>query len=242
MKDTLIRLAEKYNNPIYFQTDPIIFPKHFFELYKNGKSNIQDVEISGIIAAHLAWGRREMIVRDCKIALDEMNWKPYEYIKKGNFKCENCSLHRTVKWSEFAIICNNLRSFYDSHESIEELEPDSIRTKIFNQNSNKKAANKKIHMLRRWMVRNDGIVDLGIWNKTSPVDLIIPLDVHVHRVAMEMKITSRKSADLSTALEITQYLKEVFPEDPCKGDFALFGYGIDNKKKYFEEDTVDKLQ
>ncbi|MFA6895534.1 MAG: DUF2400 domain-containing protein [Bacteroidales bacterium] len=242
MKDTLIRLAEKYNNPIYFQTDPIIFPKHFFELYKNGKSNIQDVEISGIIAAHLAWGRREMIVRDCKIALDEMNWKPYEYIKKGNFKCENCSLHRTVKWSEFAIICNNLRSFYDSHESIEDLDPDSIRTKIFNQNSDKKAANKKIHMLRRWMVRNDGIVDLGIWNKTSPVDLIIPLDVHVHRVAMEMKITSRKSADLSTALEITQYLKEVFPEDPCKGDFALFGYGIDNKKKYFEEDTVDKLQ
>jgi len=230
MKDTIISLAEKYNNPLYFQTDPIIFPKHFFELYKKGKSNIQDVEISGIIAAHLAWGRREMIVRDCKRALDEMNWKPYEYIKKRNYKCESCSLHRTVKWSEFAIICNNLRSFYDSHESIEELEPDVIRTKIFNQNSDKKAANKKIHMLRRWMVRNDGIVDLGIWNKTSPADLIIPLDVHVHRVAMEMKITSRKSSDLLTALEITQYLKDVFPEDPCKGDFALFGYGIDNKK------------
>jgi hypothetical protein len=43
-------------------------------------------------------------------------------------------------------------------------------------------------------------------------------------------ITSRKSTDLSTALEITSFLKEIFPTDPCKGDFALFGYGITHKK------------
>lgn len=26
------RLAEEYNNPRYFQTDPIAFPKHFLQL------------------------------------------------------------------------------------------------------------------------------------------------------------------------------------------------------------------
>jgi uncharacterized protein (TIGR02757 family) len=77
-------------------------------------------------------------------------------------------------------------------------------------------------MLRRWMVRDDGIVDLGIWKNIDKKDLIIPLDVHVHRTALKLGITQRKSADYKTALEITDFLKKVFPEDPAKGDFALF--------------------
>ena len=72
------------------------------------------------------------------------------------------------------------------------------------------------------MVRNDNIVDLGLWKNTNPADLIIPLDVHVHRAALELGITARKSADIVTATEITNYLKSIFPNDPCKGDFALF--------------------
>lgn len=31
---------------------------------------------------------------------------------------------------------------------------------------------------------------------------------------------------LNNARTITAALAEVFPEDPCLGDFALFGYGI----------------
>ena len=84
-------------------------------------------------------------------------------------------------------------------------------------------------MLRRWMVRRDGKVDLGLWHDCSPADLIIPLDVHVHTVAREMGLTNRSSADLNTALEITSELKEIFPGDPCLGDFALFGYGVTRK-------------
>ena len=77
-------------------------------------------------------------------------------------------------------------------------------------------------MLRRWMVRRDGAVDLGLWKNISPAELIIPLDVHVHRNALELGITSRKSTDYKTAEEITEYLRQVFPSDPVLGDFALF--------------------
>jgi hypothetical protein len=76
------------------------------------------------------------------------------------------------------------------------------------------------------MIRRDGKVDLGIWNGFSPCDLLIPLDTHVHQVALELGITSRRCADMKTVIEITEYMKNVFPEDPCLGDFALFGYGI----------------
>ena len=32
--------------------------------------------------------------------------------------------------------------------------------------------------------------------------------------------------DIVTACAITSSLNEIFPGDPCKGDFALFGYGV----------------
>ena len=83
-------------------------------------------------------------------------------------------------------------------------------------------------MMRRWMVRRDGKVDLGLWTNTDPADLLIPLDVHVWQEATALGLTSRKQKDIVTVKEITAALEEVFPGDPCKGDFALFGYGIAN--------------
>ena len=221
--------AAKYNDPIYFQEDPIIFPKRFAEMYARGEADLKDVEVAAVIAAHLAWGRRAMIVRDCGRALDEMGWKPYDYVMKGCYRCEPCSLHRTVMWSEFAAICGALKAFYEANDTLEHLSPDQFRTNIYCRKSDPSAANKKINMLRRWMVRRDGKVDLGLWRDSSPADLIIPLDVHVHTVAKEMGLTSRNSADIRTALEITNELSEIFPGDPCLGDFALFGYGVTRK-------------
>lgn len=222
-------LAEQYNKEEYFAGDPIIFPKHFARLMESRKYTLQDVEIAAVIAAHLAWGRRDMIVRDCKRAFDEMGWEPYRYVMAGIYRDEDISLHRTIKWSDFAAICTRLKEFYTHNSTLEILSPDEFRVKVYGQKSDPKAANKKIHMLRRWFVRNDGIVDLGLWKNSSPDSLIIPLDVHVHRSALNLGITSRNSADITTAKEITEFLKEAFPGDPCKGDFALFAYAASNK-------------
>lgn len=219
-------LALRHNDEKYFIQDPIIFPKHFSRLYKEGKATLQDVEISAVISAHLAWGRREMIVRDGNRAFDEMGWRPFDYVNKGVYRDDNLSLHRTIKWSEFASICRRLKEFYTRHDTLEILTPDQMRTDIYGQKSDMKATNKKIHMLRRWMVRDDGKVDLGIWKNISPKDLIIPLDVHVFNSAVKLGITTRKSPDYKAAMEITNYLLEVFPDDPVVGDFALFSYDM----------------
>lgn len=240
------KLAQEYNCEEYFKTDPIIFPKHFYRLLlgKEGlfpmikseyKYSLKDVEIAAVIAAHIAWGRRDMIVRDTTRAMDEMGWQPYRYVMEGVYRDEDKSLHRTIKWSEFAQICGRLRKFYSKSESLEPLSADEIRVRIYGQKSNPKMANKKIHMLRRWMVRGDGIVDLGVWKNSSAADLIIPLDVHVHRSAKNLGITNRNSADFTTALEITEFLKKIFPDDPCKGDFALFAYAATQGEKKTEK-------
>ena len=209
--------AAQYNDWKYFTGDPIIFPKHFAGLMAEGRATLQDVEVAAAVAAHLAWGRREMIVRDCRRA-----WQPYEYVMRGEYRNDSTSLHRTVRWSEFAGICARLKEFYQHNDSMETLTPGQMRVLVYGQKDDPSAANKKIHMLRRWMVRDDGKVDLGLWKQIDKRELIIPLDVHVHRTAMNLGITSRRSADIRTAGEITRFLLKVFPDDPVLGDFALF--------------------
>lgn len=95
----------------------------------------------------------------------------------------------------------------------------------------KGSACKRLCMFLRWMVRTGSPVDMGIWRKVSPDSLIMPLDTHVHRMALELGLTSRKQADMRTAVEITNAMREVFPNDPARGDFALFGYGVEHKNK-----------
>ncbi len=230
LKETLAAWAEEYNDPKYFQEDPIIFPTRFAREYACGKAPLADVEISALLAAHLAWGRRAMIVRDCGRMFDEMGWMPYEYVMNGEYRNEDASLHRTIKWSEFAAICSRLRTIYsESSETLEGLTDTEIRVRIFGQKEDRKAPNKKISMMRRWLVRDDGKVDLGVWKNSSKSELILPLDVHVYDQATTLGLTARRPKDIVTAREITDAFREIWPDDPCKGDFALFGYGVTHK-------------
>ena len=220
--DMLREWAEEYNDLKYFEEDPIAFPREFV---RRGAS-LQDVEIAAIFSAHLAWGRRPMIIRDCQRLFDEMEWRPYDYVMAGAYRDDETSLHRTVKWSETAAICGRLREWYSWHDTLEKLSAKEIRSIIFRRKDDPKAPDKKINLMRRWMVRNDGKVDLGLWKKTSPKDLVVPLDVHVYGQASALGLTRRKQKDLATAMEITNRFREIWPDDPVLGDFALFGYGV----------------
>ena len=229
LKETLIGWAEEYNDPKYFQEDPIVFPTEFARRYEAGEASLADVEIAEVLTAHLAWGRRAMIVRDCNRMFDEMDWKPYGYVMNGEYRNEDASLHRTIKWSEFAGICGRLRGIYSERDSLEGLSDTDFRVKVYGQKEDRKAPNKKISMMRRWLVRDDGKVDLGLWSNSDKRELILPLDVHVYGQAVELGLTSRRQKDIVTAREITDAFRSIFPDDPCLGDFALFGYGVNNK-------------
>jgi len=224
VKEQLREWAEEYNSPKYFETDPIAFPRKFA---LEGAS-LQDIEIAAVFSALFAWGRRAMIVRDCERLFDFMEWKPYDYVMSGCWRSDAASIHRTVKWADTALICRNLRDFYKTSYSLEGLGTEGLREKIYGQKRDPSAPNKKISMLRRWLVRDDGRVDLGLWKNTSKRELLIPLDVHVYSQATALGLTTRKSHNLLTAKEITDSFKELFPDDPVKGDFALFGYGVNN--------------
>ena len=82
-------------------------------------------------------------------------------------------------------------------------------------------------MYLRWMVRKDNCaVDFGLWRNISPAQLIIPLDVHVARVARQFGILKRKQTDWQAALDLTLQMKQLDKKDPARYDFALFALGV----------------
>jgi uncharacterized protein (TIGR02757 family) len=90
------------------------------------------------------------------------------------------------------------------------------------------AACKRSLMLARWCVRPDDGVDLGLWTSSPlrPRDLLVPLDTHVHRTALDLGLTRRRTADWRCAVEVTARLALVDPDDPVRFDFALARPGI----------------
>lgn len=90
---------------------------------------------------------------------------------------------------------------------------------------------KRICMFLRWMVRDNSPVDLGLWSDIiDKRTLIIPMDTHVVQEAMRLGLLASKSTSMSNARKLSRRLCEIFPDDPMKGDFALFGLGVDTDK------------
>jgi uncharacterized protein (TIGR02757 family) len=89
-----------------------------------------------------------------------------------------------------------------------------------------KSAMKRFLLFLRWMIRpNDGI-DLGLWRGIPTSALVIPLDVHIHKLSRNLGLTKRDDAGWETAVEITRALSELDPADPVRFDFALCHMGM----------------
>ena len=89
------------------------------------------------------------------------------------------------------------------------------------------SACKRVCMFLRWMVRDASPVDLGLWKDIiDKRTLIMPMDTHVVSEAMKLNLLNSRCASMGAAIKLTDAMREVFPDDPLKGDFALFGYGV----------------
>ena len=236
-----------YNRPAFIEKDPICIPHMFTKL--------QDIEISGLFAAVLAWGNRTTIINNCKKIVDWMDNSPHEFIlhhKETDLKRFLHFAHRTFNTTDLLYFILFLNYHYQSSDSLEDAfvpakkyiatdtrealihfhhyffsieHPD--RTKKHISTPERNSACKRLNMYLRWMVRKDKCgVDFGLWKKIQPHQLICPLDVHVARVAHRLEMLPTNKADWNNAVRLTQILKEWNPRDPAIYDYALFGLGM----------------
>ena len=84
---------------------------------------------------------------------------------------------------------------------------------------------KRLNLFLRWMVRIDR-VDLGLWSRVRPAQLIVPLDTHVIRVGRCLGLTRLATPGWRMAADITRALRALDPRDPVKYDFSLCHLGM----------------
>ncbi len=250
LKTQLDNYVKQYETVDFIKDDPVQFVHRFKD--KN------DIEIAGFIASMFAYGKREVFISKLNYIFNLMNNKPFEFIKSFNYKennIKNCD-YRFSKDCDLIEVLRILNILYSEKETLESLfkysysqnndvwnmfqgvvdyfyarvNKDKITKGFYHllPNPAKKSALKRMNMLLRWFIRT-GCVDIGIWNFIPKSELLIPLDTHSAKIGRLLGLLKRNDNTYESVIELTENLKSFDRSDPVKYDFALFGYGVNNK-------------
>lgn len=244
LRPPLDALYAHYNQRHFVHPDPLS-PLYDF-------ADPRDQEVVGLITATLAFGNVKQILKSIAIVLDcfpEPARMLQDLTDRKLAQHLDGFRHRYVTEVEMASLLAGVRQALREHRSVgacfDTLDNPSETTLVptlgrfvtylcahgtvernyLLPDPQKGSACKRWFMYLRWMVRED-TVDLGHWAHLGAHRLVIPVDTHMHRVARGMFLTRRKSADLKTALEITEAFQVICPEDPVRYDFCLTRLGI----------------
>lgn len=222
--------AKEYHNKAFIQDDPVQFPHRYVRQ--------EDIEICGLLTAVLSFGNRKLILRKVNELDEMMGHSPMQYVLSEQWKndfqdSDTNSFYRMISFADFRTYFEKLYLVYSSGHTLEDwllkFKGNPMQRLCAFLEVSERSPQKKLNMFLRWMIRKNSPVDFGVWKRMNPEDLIIPLDTHVCRVAHELGLTEKPSFSLSNARRITDALATIFPGDPCLGDFALFGYGVNHK-------------
>lgn len=246
LKQQLDNLYNENAHLNFIENDPISIPHRFSEK--------QDIEIAGFFAAIFAWGQRITIINKTNDLLERMDNAPFDFIrnhKEADRKQLLGFKHRTFNDEDLLYVVHRLQRYYREGEGLEfafsnHLSSNSItiedalvafrdtffndqfapaRTKKHIATPANNSSCKRLCMYLRWMVRKDD-VDFGIWKSMKPSQLMMPLDVHVERMARQFNLVTRQQRDWKTVVELTTKLREFDEDDPVKYDLALFGHSV----------------
>lgn len=241
--------AARINHPDFIAADPVQFPRRY--------TSLPDIEIAALLCSSIAWGNRKMICRDCDRMLALMGHDPYNYVMDQAYEeLPDQNIHRTFFAANLRHFLRGLHRIYSRYSSLNDFANahhvgadeapswklvELINAELAEANGGcgdsrclplnmRTTALKRVNMALRWLVRNDGIVDMGVWNAIKPSQLYIPLDVHVGNTARELGLVTRKANDRRTTVELTETLRAMRLDDPVFYDYALFGIGIGIEK------------
>ena len=244
IRDMLICYAEQYETAGFLEGDP----SWFMHQVKGSENQ----EAMAFIASCLSYGSRKQFMQKIQMILDWSegdtdNWvrsgEFEKYIAQGDKRCfyrlyTYDTMNRFLRayhklMSEHGTLGNYVRR--NAHDCLSAVE---VICRYFSTQGisvvipkDTQSACKRVCMFMRWMVRDESPVDLGLWkNFINRRTLIIPMDTHVLQQSVRLGLLSSKTATMSTARRLSAVLADIFPDDPMKGDFALFGYGVNTQK------------
>ncbi|MCR4994646.1 MAG: TIGR02757 family protein [Bacteroidales bacterium] len=239
-REKLIRYAGQYETADFLVGDP-----SWFMHQVDGREN---QEAMAFITSCLSYGSRQQFMKKVQLILDQTDGRVDEWLREGLFRRSFRSddkrcfyrLYTHAMMHHFFCAYQDLLhregtlGQYVRQQSTDALSAIAAITRYFGQiegsmliPKDTQSACKRVCMFLRWMVRSHSPVDLGLWSDfLDRRTLIMPLDTHVLQQSVALGLLNSKTATMSTARRLTAQLAEIFPDDPLKADFALFGYGI----------------
>jgi len=239
-KTELDRLYARYNRREFICPDPLEL------LYRY--SGPGDREIAGLLGALLAYGGVRQIVNSAADALARMGKRPGAFLRKSSSKDLQQAFagfkHRWTTGPDIAALLSGVKRAIDRFGSLEAgflagfhpgdetiLPALSTWVRLLRGGAGEAhrdllscprqgSACKRLNLFLRWMARKDE-VDPGLWPHVPASKLVVPLDLHMHRIALGWGLTKRQSPDLKAALEMTAAFRAISPDDPVRYDFAL---------------------
>lgn len=233
------------NRPEFIADDPVQFPRRFEDL--------RDIEITSFLIAAIAWGKRTMICRDADKLLSLLHDSPYHFTMDEAYEevPDERNIHRTFFGRDLKYYLRGFRAIFSRFSSLDEFAASlgvgaseapawefakGLKSVLAEVNEGKynsqcvptnlgTTALKRINMALRWLVRDDGIVDLGVWRSIPKSRLFVPLDVHVGNTSRDLGLISRRANDRKAVEQLMIPLCQWRPDDPAIYDYALFGIG-----------------
>lgn len=240
IEELLVRYAEQYETAEFLNGDPSWFMHQV--------DGVENKEAMAFIASVLSYGSRTQFMPKIQLILECSGGEVDTWLRQGHYAQQfgtddNSCFYRLYT---HATMNGFLRAYqqlltehgtlgsYVSENATDGLSAVECICRWFREHGgcgvipkDAQSACKRVCMFLRWMVRANSPVDLGLWS--SFIDrrtLVIPMDTHVLSEAGRLGLINGRTATMSAALRLTHKLAEIFPEDPLKGDFALFGYGV----------------
>lgn len=247
LKAYLDDLVDRFERSAFIAEDPISIP--------HGFDDPRDQEVIGLYAALLAWGRRQTVLNKMAELCERMEYEPFRFVRDFDPERDAAALegfkHRTFQPIDAFWFTRNLSAALARHGTVENLfadylpdgakdvgpaiqgfsttilsiapdTPERLRKHLARPEAG--SACKRLNMYLRWMVR-PGPVDLGIWTRITPDQLLLPLDVHAGRQARALGFVQRQSNDWKAVQHLTAGCRRLAPDDPARYDFAFFGPG-----------------
>ena len=234
--DNLLReLAAKWETPSFIKGDP--------SWWMHQVSGPLNQEATAFVAQALSYGSRAQFMPKIGWLLERASGDMDRWIRSGAFKADlpagspACyyrlytvgAMHDFLEAYRVLLNeCSSLGEYVGSPTGIEAVEAITSSfgaTGVVPKDAS--SACKRVCMFLRWMVRDGSPVDLGLW--ASAIDkrtLIMPMDTHVLQQSVRLGLLQSKTTSMSAARRLTARLAQIFPDDPLKGDFALFGEGV----------------
>lgn len=256
LKSYLEVIYKEFNQAHYIETDPIRYP-HQFRSY-------EDQELAAWLASIFSYGNIASIFKVLDQLFDFLGPSPARNLKQiSQQKIKSFSqstyyrFYRSQDIEQLLLVAQEVLQDYASLRDFYQDEASGIYSKdlkSFQDNWLKRfpnvtygvrymfpdpdlGASKRLHMLMRWIVRKDRI-DLGLWNFIKPNDLIAPIDTHLLDISKKLELTKLKTSSKQTALQVTQSLRDLHPDDPIRYDFGLCRVGILRLKNEFLSSQV----